>query len=69
MCIRDRSNAVIEIIRDLGGIYKTGILLYVVPQKIRDWCYDLVAKNRYSLFGKMDHCRTISLEERGRILE
>jgi len=67
--IYSKSNAVIEIIRDLGGIYKTGILLYVVPQKIRDWCYDLVAKNRYSLFGKMDHCRTISLEERGRILE
>ena len=64
-----KSDAIIEIIKELGGVYKASILLYVVPQIIRNWCYDLVAENRYSLFGKMKECRTISPEERSRILE
>lgn len=64
-----KSDAIIEIIKELGGIYKAIILLYIIPQTIRDWCYDLVAKNRYSLFGKMKECRVISHEEKSRILE
>ncbi|MFL2756856.1 MAG: thiol-disulfide oxidoreductase DCC family protein [Dehalococcoidia bacterium] len=64
-----KSDAVIEIINELGGCYKACLALYLVPKKIRDWCYDLVAKNRYQIFGKMNHCRVIKQEEKYRILE
>ena len=64
-----KSDAIIEIINDLGSWYKISLVLYVVPKKIRDWCYDLIAKNRYHIFGKMKQCRIIKQEEKDRILE
>ena len=32
------------------------VLFYVIPNPIRDFLYDLVAKSRYSVFGKTDKC-------------
>ena len=29
----------------------------VVPRPLRDWAYDLVARNRYKLMGKRTECR------------
>jgi predicted DCC family thiol-disulfide oxidoreductase YuxK len=40
----------------------------VVPAFLRDWLYDRVAKNRYSLFGKKDLCMIPAPEERARFL-
>jgi predicted DCC family thiol-disulfide oxidoreductase YuxK len=31
--------------------------LIVVPPRLRDWLYDLIAGNRYTLFGKTETCR------------
>jgi len=40
----------------------------VVPRFLRDWLYDRVAKNRYSLFGKKELCLIPAPEERARFL-
>ena len=53
-----KSNAVIEILISLGGIYKVLVISKIIPRTILDWLYDIVAKNRYSWFGKQDHCMT-----------
>ena len=52
-----KSKAVIEILISLGGIYRVLVTTKIIPRAILDWLYDIVAKNRYSWFGKQDRCR------------
>lgn len=52
-----RSDAVLAILRDVGGIYRPLSVLRFVPRPIRDAVYDWIAKNRYRWFGKLDSCR------------
>ncbi|MCB9592030.1 MAG: DUF393 domain-containing protein [Sandaracinaceae bacterium] len=40
----------------------------VVPRFLRDFLYDRVAKNRYTLFGKKELCLIPAPEERARFL-
>ena len=35
------------------------IVFYVIPGFLRDLIYDLVAKNRYRIFGKVDECSIV----------
>jgi len=51
-----KSKAVIEILISLGGIYRVLVMTKIIPRAILDWIYDIVAKNRYSWFGKQDCC-------------
>ena len=55
--IKTKSSAVIEIFRHLGGIWIALSWLGFIPAFIRDFFYDLVAKYRYSIFGKTTQCR------------
>lgn len=63
-----KSRAVLEICRDLGGVWAIGSLLRIVPWFIRDAVYDWVAKHRYRWFGKWASCRRPSTEEQRRFL-
>lgn len=64
-----RSSAVIQILSDLGGIWRlAGSLLWIVPRPLRDWGYRMIAGNRYRLFGKKETCRLPTPEEAGRLL-
>lgn len=51
-----RSDAVLEICKDLNGLYPMLFVFKVVPQPVRDWVYNYAAKNRYRWFGKKDEC-------------
>ena len=64
-----RSDAVIEILVALGGIYKISKLLKLIPPSLRNLVYDTVAKRRYRWFGKRDICRIPSPEESHKFLE
>ena len=50
----------------LYWVVLAGALL--VPQPLRDWCYDRVALNRYLLFGRRDECLVPTPELRRRFL-
>jgi len=52
-----KSTAILKILRSLGGIWVFTNLFYIIPRAIRDFIYDLVAKYRYKIFGKMESCR------------
>lgn len=63
-----KSTAALMVARKLGGFF---ILLYpliFLPVFIRDYFYDLIATNRYKIFGKKDSCRIPSAEDRERFL-
>ena len=51
-----KSNAVLLILRDLGCCWNLFYPLIIIPAVVRDFMYDLIAKNRYRLFGKRDSC-------------
>ncbi len=54
-----KSKAVLAIITGLGlPFYLKWPLvgLKIIPRFIRDLIYDLVASNRYAIFGKSNHC-------------
>ena len=34
-----------------------GALCLALPRRLRDWAYDWVAANRYSIFGTSNTCR------------
>ena len=51
-----RSDAALRIARYLPGLWPLLSVLHVVPRPLRDWCYDIVARNRYRWFGKRVTC-------------
>ncbi len=63
-----KSDAIIEIAKLINGwprIFKYACLF---PKFLRDGVYNLIAKNRYSLFGKKETCTVPSEEDRKRFL-
>jgi len=44
-------------------------MLFVVPKRLRDAVYNLVAKNRYRIFGKYDSCVVPDAELKARAIE
>lgn len=64
----ERSSAVIQILKDIGGLWSILQIFIIVPPFIRDFLYRFVAKNRYRIFGKRDTCRLPSMAERERLL-
>ena len=54
--IYSKSDAVLEICRDLDGFWKYGYYCKFFPKKIRDFMYDFIARHRYRLFGKNKSC-------------
>jgi len=63
-----KTDAVIQIATHLKGWPRLFIGLKFIPKFIRDFGYDLVAKNRYILFGKRETCRIPDESVRHRFL-
>ena len=51
-----KSTAALYIAKELSGAYPLLFCFMIVPKFIRNWIYDLVAKNRYKWFGKKESC-------------
>lgn len=51
-----RSNAVLEISRMLGGFWSVLYVFKIIPTFFRDWIYNVIANNRYRWFGKQNQC-------------
>ena len=52
-----KSTAVIRISKYLDRAWPLCMVALVIPRFIRDFIYDIIAKNRYHWFGKFDTCR------------
>jgi len=51
-----KSNAVIRVAELLGWPYRAASVGRAVPQSVRNRLYDIVASNRYDVFGRKDQC-------------
>ena len=63
-----QSEAVVQILRRLGGIWSLLSVGGTIPLPIRDAVYRFVASNRYRWLGKREQCRVPTQEERDRFL-
>lgn len=66
--VRVRSDAVVAILSELGGLWRLIAILRIIPRPVRDLVYDYVARKRFRWFGRMENCRIPTAEERERFL-
>jgi predicted DCC family thiol-disulfide oxidoreductase YuxK len=64
-----RSDAILCLAQQLGGIWSLVGLGRVVPRWFRDLIYKLVARNRYRVFGKSESCMMPEARFRGKFLD
>ena len=64
-----RSTAALRIARRLSGAWPLLYAFIIIPRPLRDLIYNLIAKNRYRLFGKRDTCRVPTPRERAKFLD
>ncbi|HYH85823.1 MAG TPA: DCC1-like thiol-disulfide oxidoreductase family protein [Pyrinomonadaceae bacterium] len=64
-----RSDAALRVASYLGGAWKILLAAKVLPKSLRDYFYDLFARNRYKMFGKYDSCMLPPPEVRSRFLD
>jgi predicted DCC family thiol-disulfide oxidoreductase YuxK len=53
---------------DLGFPWSLAKAALIVPKPLRDFVYNLIAKNRYRLYGRTEACGLMSREDRARVL-
>lgn len=64
-----KSDAALEIIKNLGGFPALAYGFVVLPKFIRDKMYDHVARNRYKWYGKSDSCWIPTPELKAKFLD
>ena len=67
--IFSRSSAALFVAGELGWPWKAAVLMRVLPTAILDRVYNVVARNRYRVFGRYEQCLTPRPEFRGRFVE
>ena len=63
------SDAALEIVRTLGGLWKLALIFKPLPRALRDTVYYFIARNRYRWFGKDESCMMPTAELKERMLE
>ena len=64
-----KSDAAIRVASYLSGAWKLAGAVKIIPRPIRDRMYDVVARNRYRWFGRVEECIAPSPHLRTRYLE
>lgn len=66
--VYQKSDAALEIARRMDGIWGIFYVFKIIPAFLRNPVYDLVARNRYRIFGRTDACRIPTPELKARFL-
>lgn len=52
----EKLDAMIAVCRVLGWPWRLVSVMSLLPQGVKDWLYNRIARNRYRLFGKREMC-------------
>ena len=64
-----RSTAALRVARKLSGAWKLLYGIMIVPRFLRNFVYNVIARNRYKWFGKKDECMIPTAELKDRFLD
>ena len=68
--LASRSDAGIQVLAELGGVWRAlASIVKHLPRWIRDKIYNLIARNRYQLFGKYQTCQIPDEKYRSKFLD
>ncbi len=67
--VHRKSTGALYVLKDLGGAWKLAFGFIVIPAPVRDFLYGLIAKNRYSFFGRREVCMLPTPELQSRFLK
>ena len=68
--LASRSDAGIQVLAELGGVWRVlASIVRLLPRWFRDKAYNLIARNRYRLFGKFQTCQIPDERYRGKFLD
>jgi predicted DCC family thiol-disulfide oxidoreductase YuxK len=67
--LHQRLDAFIVVMGDMGWPWRAAILLRPLPQPIKDWLYDRIARNRYRMFGRTEMCLVPDATVKARFLD
>jgi predicted DCC family thiol-disulfide oxidoreductase YuxK len=62
------SDAVIALSRHLNGPAKLGAIGRIIPKPLRDCAYNLIARNRYRIFGRKQMCTLPTADNKHRFI-
>ena len=64
-----RSKAALFVAGQLRWPWKAAVIARVLPGVVLDRAYDVIARNRYRVFGRLEQCLAPRPEFRGRFIE
>ncbi len=64
-----KSDAALEIAKGMNGLWPVLYVFKIIPRFIRNFFYDLIAKNRYRWFGKQAACMVPTPELKARFID
>ena len=64
-----KSEAVLEIAKNLSGLFYFGTLFSIFPTAFNNYIYDYIAKNRYKWYGRKETCMIPTKELQAKFLE
>ena len=64
-----RTDAILEIAKDLSGLWFLFGIFKILPVRFRDLFYRFFARNRYQFFGKRESCMVPTPEIRNRFID
>jgi predicted DCC family thiol-disulfide oxidoreductase YuxK len=64
-----RSDAILFLLKELGGVWQLAAVGKILPRAVRDGIYKLVARNRYRVFGKYESCMLPEPKHRAKFLD
>lgn len=67
--VLQRSDVSVQCLFSLGGVWQVlGYGFQLVPRFVRDWCYGVVARNRFRIAGRYESCPMPSAAQRAKFL-
>lgn len=64
-----KSRAVLEVLKDLGGLWPLFYVFIICPPFVRDRLYDWIAKNRHRLTSNKKSCILLNADQKLRFLD
>lgn len=66
--VYQKFDAFLAVMERMGWPWRVVMPLGYLPLPVKDWLYDRLARNRYRLFGKRDHCMVPDVDVRSRFV-
>lgn len=67
--VLEKGRAILFVLGQLGGFWRLGLILGMLPRPILDFAYDRIARRRYRWFGRLDVCPLPTPATRERFLD